>query len=165
MGSDPLVDAHDKFYEDLYANGEAECPTCGRKGKIWRTSIVSTAAASLVRLVGMYSGSPIHQDEFYVLAKDRNFARLAKWGLINPARHEDPSKRSSGEWEPTESGILFVDGSHKVQKYLLTFDNEILGFEDPMVSIHDVLGDHFHYQNLLANQGPFVQDSKRKEHT
>ena len=125
------------------------CPHCGRTDWAWRKRIISTAAASLCKLVGMYAGQPIHIDDFTVLAKDRNFSQLVLWNLIESAPCGD-AKRASGKWSPTERGKKFARGEISVMQYVVTKQNEILRFEPPMITIRKALSNRFCYRTLIG---------------
>lgn len=126
------------------------CPHCGHVSRIWKKGLISTAAASLCRLVEMYQGEPIHIDDFTVLAKDRNFSQLKLWGLIARSPNDDPRKRASGKWVPTERGIQFARGEIQVMKYVVTRDNEIIRFDPPMIGVKEALGRKFDYRVLMG---------------
>ena len=128
------------------------CPHCGQRLKSWKKAIISTAVASLCRLVAMYSGQAIHHDDFTVLAKDRNFSQLRLWGLVSPAANDDRMKRSSGKWHPTKAGIAFVIGSSQVPKYIVTSNNRLLRFEGPLIGVREALGSRFDYYKLILSQ-------------
>lgn len=125
------------------------CPCCGHVERVWRKNIVSTAAASLVRLVLIYEDEYLHLDQFTVLAKDRNFSQLYLWGLAMPKKNQDSAKRASGMWRPTKKGIDFVYKKITLPKYIITRSNQVLRFEGHQVDIINVLGQKFDYATLL----------------
>jgi len=127
------------------------CPTCGQNSKIWRKKMISTAAASLIRLVSMYDGhTPIHFDKFTVLAKDRNFSQLTLWDLITPSLETNMKHKSSGKWAPTEKGIRFVNRRIRIQPYSVTYNNELLMLTGEPASIDEILNKRFDYDELMA---------------
>jgi len=132
------------------AKPNVPCPHCGHVKRVWRKKIISTAAASLVRLVALYRGQHLHLDKFNVLPKDRNFNQLVLWGLAEPMVNRDTKKRASGMWQPTQKGIDFVYRKITLPKYINTQENRVLGFEGPQVDIIETLGQHFDYFVLLA---------------
>lgn len=126
------------------------CPCCSHYVKVWRKKIISTAAASLCRLCSMYAGAPIHLDEFTVLPKDRNFSQLVLWDLIRPGTNTDTGKRASGMWWPTKKGRAFASRRITLPKYVLTDNNEIIGWDGPETDIQDALGRRYDHAELLA---------------
>ena len=129
---------------------DGRCPTCGVKTKEWRKRIISTAVASLCRLVRLYEGEPLHHDVFTVLKKDRNFSQLVLWGLVEQGPNFDETKRSAGTWFPTEKGKAFVLNGAKIQSHVVTYDNELVGFSGDMVDVQWALNKKFDYQFLLS---------------
>ncbi len=140
------------------------CPCCDGLVKIYRTKPVGLSVLSLRNLVGIWrarlqphmgrsraSGnitpSPydlyVHLEEFQAKARDSNFAALARWGLVKAAPNDDDTKRSSGLWQPTRLGLDFVDGNATIQRYVVTLNNRVLGFDGPEVGIQDLLADRF----------------------
>lgn len=128
------------------------CPKCGQLVRTWKKHLVSTAVASLCRLVAMYDGVPLHHDDFTVLLKDRNFSQLRLWGLVEPSGNGDPTKRSSGRWVPTRHGIEFVRGEAQVRRYVVTKHNHIQRFEGGLIGVREALGTRFDYRELLEAQ-------------
>jgi len=139
-----------------------DCPCCGKYLKVWRKSIVSTSAAELIRLVGKYRGEAIHIDDFCIEAKDRNFSQLVLWGLVVPEKNDDRKKRSPGRWIPTAEGKYFARGLRSIDKYVLTYDNHILKFEGPKITIRDALNNKFDYEKLLMENNVFPEAPKTK---
>lgn len=134
------------------AEGRCEvrfCPKCGQRVRVWKKALISTAVASLCRLVAMYRGEAVHHDDFTVLLKDRNFSQLKLWGLVEAAENSDPAKRSSGKWHPTEKGIEFVTERRVVPKFVITMNNIVQRFEGPSVGVREALGSRFDYRELI----------------
>lgn len=131
---------------------EKHCPVCGQEVRTWKKPMISTAVASLIRLVAMYRGRALHHDEFTVLLKDRNFSQLKLWGLVVPEANDDPAKRSSGKWHPTEKGIEFATERNVVPKYVITRANRVVGFEGPAIGVREALGSRFNYRELIRVQ-------------
>ncbi len=132
--------------------GEVLCPMCGSRIREWRKALISTAVASLCRLVAVYHGRAIHHDEFTVLLKDRNFSQLKLWGLVVPDENDDPMKRSSGRWHPTEKGIGFVMERTVIPKFVVTKHNRIIRFDGPYIGVREALGPRFDYRELIRAQ-------------
>lgn len=128
------------------------CECCGQEVRYWRKRIISTAAASLCRLVYKYDGlTALHHDDFTVLQKDRNFSQLVFWNLIYPESNDDDSKRSSGRWHPTRKGIEFVRFKTKVRSHIVTRLNVFVAFDGPLIDIHEALRKRFDYQVLMSD--------------
>lgn len=131
---------------------DERCPHCGGRVRTWKKALISTAVASLCRLVAMYRWEAVHHDDFTVLAKDRNFSQLKFWDLVEAEVNNDPAKRSSGRWHPTTRGIMFVEERLVVPKYVITRANIRLRFEGPFVGVREALGTRFDYSKLIEDQ-------------
>lgn len=140
-----------KYLRDNFEEG-VDCPCCGQLVKRWREPLHSSQALWLIYLVRKYE-----QTRDYVHVKNINpekmrggdYAKLVYWDLIEPMpKQDDPSKRASGYWKPTEQGILFAKGLLRVKKYTLTYDKKLLGFEGDEISIQDALGKKFDFEEL-----------------
>jgi hypothetical protein len=152
-----LAEARTSFLLEMETEREATCPCCLRKGHYWKKAMVSTAARDLIRLVELFEkagGAPVHIDEF--TQQRSNFYELAKWDFVARAPNDDPKKVSSGFWLPTQSGIDFAENRAQVDKYIITYDNILIGTEGPKVSIVDVLGKKYNYdhERLRTTQQP-----------
>lgn len=135
-----------------YRRTGVKCPCCDQMAREWRHSLVGVAVASLVKLVVMYEGEPIHLDQFYVNKKDRNFPMLKCWGLIEPGINNDTMKRASGMFSPTQLGMSFAMENEQIREYVWTYNKEVIGFDGQLVTVFDVLDKKFDYKELLNNE-------------
>ena len=55
----------------------------------------------------------------------------------------------AGWWRLTEQGSAFVQGLMKVQKYAKIYDSRLLKLDGELVTIRDVLGSRFNYDELM----------------
>jgi hypothetical protein len=71
------------------------------------------------------------------------------WDLIEPRpKEDDPKKRDSGWWRPTEDGVRFAHSHLAVPKYALVFDGEVQEYAGGGVFIRDALGTRFDYEEV-----------------
>ena len=148
-GRDKQIEDMAEFVGDFHGK-HYDCPTCGVKTTEWKKRIISTAVASLGRLVYLYDSIPIHHDEFTVLKKDRNFSQLVFWGLVSPGVNPEQLKRSAGTWEPTSKGVAFVNGGLLIQSHLVTYDNKLVGFSGELIDVVWALNNKFDFRVLLS---------------
>lgn len=144
-----------QFLRDNWDEG-ANCPCCKQFVRIWREPIHAGQGVWLIGLVKAYE-----KDEEWISVRELNaktgmrggdYAKLRYWGLIEQKpSQDDPTKRASGYWRPTQFGKDFVYGHVTVQKKTRTYDKRLLGFEGELVNIHDVLGAKFDYEKLMQN--------------
>ena len=153
MPSEIITITEGREYLAKHLSEGVNCPCCGQRVQLWRKSIISTAVASLCRLVSQYRGKPIHHDNFTVLLKDRNFSQLVLWGLVEPAAPRTNTDNSAGKWSPTGLGVNFVNNRARVFKYINTYNNHLFSFEGPKIDVMEALRQKFDYAELLGIQG------------
>lgn len=133
------------------------CPHCGRRCVTWKKSIISTAVRSLINLVYLSPDNRyVHLDDFILVKSDRgngNFSQLKNWKLVWPRKNDDPKKRASGYYRPTEFGRNFVLHGAGINKYIVTRDNVLLGTLPPVVNVVEAGKLSFNYAVLMAENG------------
>jgi hypothetical protein len=82
-------------------------------------------------------------------ARGGDYAKLLHWDLVVNMPNDDPKKRTSGFWEPTQKGIDFAYGRISVPSHVYLFDNEIQAWEDKKVYIEDVVEEDFDFTELM----------------
>lgn len=130
-----------------------DCPCCGMYVKEWKKTIISVAAASLIKLVQLFEKEEkfYHLSEFNVLESDRNFSQLVLWDLVEAMSNDNPHKRASGMYQPTKIGVLFAKGDVDVKKYVHTLNNRLLKSSGDRIDIVDALGKKFDYAKLVED--------------
>lgn len=79
-----------------------------------------------------------------------DIAKLRYWGLIEKKPNDDPKKKHSGLWRPTDDGIAFVRGGKMVPRNVQICDGRFVGLCGEPVSISDCLKEEFDYSKLMA---------------
>lgn len=98
----------------------------------------------MIELVKLYNHS---QDWIHVHQLRRtpdagpNLAKAAHWGLIEQAPNNDKTKRCSGLWKPTPSGIEFVYKRILVASHVFLYNSSVRGFADGILYFHTVAND------------------------
>lgn len=134
----------------------ALCPCCGQVCKVYKRHINSPMARFLIWLVRSYEELPrwIHLKQFPMIQNRRgggDYGKLVHWGLIEQKpNHDEPDKRTSGEWRPTPKGIEFVHRRISVPDAVFLYDNIRQGFSDIKIDIDFALGQEFSYQELMS---------------
>ena len=139
---------------DANLESGVECPVCGQLCKLYKRHLNATRARALIWLVRMYKTEPrwLHFSQEApkdLVSKGGEFAQLRHWDLIIDKPNDDPAKRASGLWQPTQLGIDFVDDQVLVNKYVILFDNEVRGWSEAVVDIRGALGKKFNYEELM----------------
>jgi hypothetical protein len=74
---------------------------------------------------------------------------LPCWGLIESQPNDDPKKKASGLWRPTERGRAFAAGMITVPKTAVVYNNKLERLEGVMITIKEALGSKFSYEDLM----------------
>jgi hypothetical protein len=135
------------------------CPCCARLCRLYPRKLNSGIARSLIWLVKSYEDYPrwidVPAEGTKVVTRSRELGKLVHWGLILRRPNDNPRKKTSGLWKPTQAGIDFVyDRVTVVSHVYLTYDNILRGYSKKQISIQDALGQHFHYQELMNSWPP-----------
>jgi len=134
----------------------ARCPACTQLAKIYERPMYWVSAYSLIQLYKLDSA----KHGFYHITKlvpkntsgGGDFAKLVYWGLAEEMSKDpaDKQKRTSGMWQITPKGRNFVEGSLTVQSHVRLYDGRLLGFKGEYVSIRDISGKKFDYEELMG---------------
>ena len=148
-----LEEAQEEVQEILASEKLGICPCCAQNVWKYRSRIYAPMAVALCDLVRIFKSTNywVHVKELRGYNGGGDFAKLVRWGLIFQKANEDSGKRSSGCWMPTQKGIDFVERKITVVKYLLCFNNTVLGEAGKQVSIIDALGRKFNYSELFES--------------
>ena len=132
-----------------------ECPCCGQYCKIYERSLNYAMARFLIWLVRSYLGcrrwwgvneGPVIQHR----KGGGDFAKMEHWGLIVSRPNDDPKKRMSGHWKPTEKGIDFVYGRIYLPAKVHLYNNQAVAWSSEVINIVDALGKKFDYRELMG---------------
>lgn len=145
-GDMALAEAQEKL-RPLLDEGH-KCPVCTQHAKIYRRKINSTMARTLITMFrNGAERSFVHTPS---LPGDTHEAsQLAWWGLAEEEKVRRPDGGRAGWWRLTEQGSAFVQGLVKVQKYAKIYDSRLLRLDGELVTIRDVLGSRFNYDELM----------------
>ena len=146
-----LKEARDWLRVQVVGDG-ADCPCCTQFAKVYRRSLNSSMARSLVI---MYREHGVNwQDKIATLKAAHvehaaDDAKLRYWGLNQEDDRRTDDGRHAGWWRVTAKGGMFVRGLITVPKYAIVFDTKCLGLDGPQVTIRDCLGDRFNLRELM----------------
>lgn len=132
----------------------ATCPCCQQNAKIYRVKITNTHAKGLIDLCKHYRrdwGNLANLDRRYK-GDGGKIAELKYWGIVEemPKSIHPPDGIHRGWWRITEVGENFLRGYTRLPKYITKYANRRLGVHGmETVSIHDVLGTHFNFEDLM----------------
>ena len=143
---------------DLTKSGDGgHCPVCDRWGKIYPRGINNTMARSLIWLasrgdewVDVPNVGPI-----WVL-RSNQLPRLRWWDMVerNDSEKSDENKHS-GMWRATAFGKLFAQNKITAPSKVFTYNGEVVGRSDDMVSITTCFKLEFDYQEVFLSYNSF----------
>ena len=135
---------------DIDGDG-GHCPCCDRWGKIYPRSLNETMARSLLWLVNQSANDDwidVPQRAPRWLVRSNQLPTLRWWGLVERLDTEDKTKKHSGFWRATESGVLFAQNRLQVPKKVYTYNAEVEGFSQELVTIKDCI-ENFDYSAVM----------------
>ncbi len=139
----------------------AHCPTCAQYAKIYDKRNLTGAMAYALILIARYrlrEGNDFCHVEKYlkslpgIPASIRgDVSKLRHWGLIESKKElRDDGSPRNGFYRITDKGLAFVRGEALVQKYLVLYNDELLGMRGDWIAIEDALGKNFNYSELMG---------------
>jgi hypothetical protein len=176
-GTVTLTSPEQKVVDDVRAamltiwhakDGGVVCPVCSQQVVLRGRHIHSMMALSLMALVGLWTrrlqaGTDPWVDvreicrhlqlggiDFKTVNPTSDFAKLVHWKLTVERPNDDPSRRSSGLWQPSALGAAFVRGRATVPRTAYFYNQNVHGFSADHTTIQECLGDKFDYPALLA---------------
>lgn len=144
----------DKFFVSLENGEKKDCPCCGRYSQIYKRKISQSMVISMAkcyRLQQENDGAFVHHAQFIPHA-GCGFHDLKYFDMIIPKMHDlktEANKRTSGYWRVTQKGISFLHDLIAVPKYVLIFDDTLLGVTGDPVRVANCLEENFNYQELM----------------
>lgn len=151
-----LDDARASVAKAAYNKKGTVCPCCAQIAKVYTRKLNSALAQFLIWIVRSYEDNPrwIHIREFPMIQNRRgggDFAKLVHYGLLEQRPNEDDkSKRTSGQWKPTQKANDFVHKRIKVPEYVQLYDNFVQDFAAKEIDIEAALGQQFDYSELMS---------------
>jgi hypothetical protein len=147
-----LEDVRNEVLDGIKNKDGMVCPTCDQFCKMYKRKLNAGMAATLCWLVREFKGDWINipQCAPRFVIKSNEHGKLAHWKLVEQKSNlDDPTKKDSGIWKPTELGISFVNQESNVPKHVFLYNNSVQGFSDSTTSIKEALGDKFDYSELM----------------
>lgn len=160
FSSDATLGEAREWLREEFEQG-ATCPCCQQGVKLRKQGITAEMAYGLIILnqVTARSGEewfhmPTVLAEFKA-GKTNMFGLLSHWGLVDrmPGEREDGSVRT-GWYRITEKGKQFAEGRVTVNKYVYTYNSQLLRRKNPdltQIDIKSALKERFNYDELMGN--------------
>lgn len=142
------------WVQDNAANGVI-CPCCSQHAKLYRRPFNSGMAVSLLWLVRYYeevskgSWIDVPRTAPKKVLRSREFDKLKLWGVAETRESDDPTKRTSGLWRPTDLGIAVVRSDATVSKYLSIYNGNIVDRSKAQATLKECLNRKFDFEELM----------------
>ena len=133
----------------------ADCPCCDRYAKAYNRKLNAGMAVSLIRLYRLGPpGDWVHLTK-RLLEERKNavaqeYSKLRFWSLAESYEGADKTKRSSGYWRITDTGVQFVLGQVRVPRKVVVYGNQLVSWSSEATTIKEALGDKFDYDELMS---------------
>lgn len=135
-----------------------ECFNCGKFAKASATKIDKTIARGLILMagdLGRGEGGWVHFPSFpNHFLRSKTTSQAKHWRLIESRGDKIlPGRAGPGWWRLTTDGMRFVLNTVSVMRTAWVYNDHVLEFEGPPVTVADCLGRSFNYETLLHESG------------
>lgn len=142
-----LEDARAQLHEQ--SEEGTTCPCCDQYAKVYKRRLSANMVLFLIDLVTKCSADGwMKYTECRFTGRDYNFLR--HWGLADTRVNNDPEKKSSGMWRPTQLGRDFLSGRAFVPAYVHVYNNIVVETDKNMVGPQEALGKRFSFSELMG---------------
>lgn len=142
--------ARGQLLDALLSGRTTTCPCCSRRVSRYRRRIHGEMGRFLCLLVRSFLDGTEWTHIEKIQPKNGNYAMLRLWDLATPSSKRNAGRNAHGLWRPTMSGVLFAQGHTHVEKYLFLWNGQVVGRSEDVVTIREVLGTKFNYQELMG---------------
>lgn len=127
------------------------CPCCCEFVKVYHRAFTADMARFMIWLVKLHTITQDWVDVRKCPLRGGDYAKTAHWELAELKENEnDPSKKTSGLWKPTQRGIDFVYKRIRIASHVDIYLKKVLGFDSSQILISDALGNKFDYEELMS---------------
>jgi len=151
MPTSTITDAREHLHKNLKKG--FPCPVCNLFCKMYKRRFHAEMGLFLIRLVKFFRETSdwVHTRTINpgTAKSSSDGSYLTLWGLIE-RRPLATGTKSAGLYKPTEEGEKLVDGLISVPDHAFVFNKKALGFSEEQVTIHEILGTKFNYDELMS---------------
>lgn len=136
------------------------CPCCGQFVKLYKRKLNKTMVYALTIIYKLHKEHGF--DKYFKMneeiakmnipSSNIEYAKLNYWGLLEEKENTDYSKKTSGYWRLTSTGIDFLENKIDVPTHVFIYNNKVQGFSKEKTFIQEALGNHFNYKELMSNK-------------
>jgi hypothetical protein len=128
--------------------GGTACPVCDQHVQLYRRAFHSTMARTLIAMYRAAGRDFVHVPS--LVGHPGDTAKGRWWGVTEELDAVRPDGGRAGWWRVTDKGERFVLGRAVIPSHVLVYLNRVEGFDGDMVSIREVLGERFRYDELMG---------------
>jgi len=148
-----------KYWRGMAEKDGGHCPVCDRWGKVYARILNKTMVKSLIWLCKeqqrtKYKWIDVPNTGPRFVIRSNQLPVLKSWGLVErcPKDAAEGGAKYSGLWRPTNKGWDFYHGNIKVPKKAFAYNDEIEGYSEEIVSIHECFDTYFNYREVMAGR-------------
>lgn len=148
-----VKEAREDLMQKVEDGEQVTCPVCDQNCKMYKRKLNVMQAVFICWLVRRWienGGEWINVPKEYPKNIGGEYGKLVHWKLAElKPNDEDPSKKTSGLWRPTQKGIDFVAERITVPKHIFLYNNELHSVSEEQTTIRESLGEKFDYEELM----------------
>ena len=149
---DSLAGAREFIKDAAYSKTGTKCPCCDNIVKSRKRKFHHDMARFMVLLVWTFerTGNWVKASPFGFRGGD--YAKAEFWGLVtHKPNDDDPEKKDSDLWKPTELGIKFAHKLESIPTYVhLNWKGEFEKLSGPQLFVDKALKNKFNYTELIS---------------
>lgn len=134
------------------------CPCCDQYARRYKRKLNSGMVRALLWLVQVHRQGNGDWVDVQVnapawLLRTKQLPTTRYWGLVERAPNDASTRKSSGQWRPTDLGIRFAFGDVRVPRHVYVYNDVVEAFSAERTDVIEALGDRFSYSELMAWTG------------
>lgn len=149
---DSLREAREFIQKKAYEVDGTRCPCCGKYVKSYRRKFNHDMARFMILLVWTFERNGTWVDVSTLNFRGGDYAKVLFWGLVeHKPNTDDPDKKESGMWRPTELGIKFAHKLESIPQYVhLNWNGIPEGHSGQQIFVDKALQNKFNYTELIS---------------
>jgi len=149
---DCLSEAREYIKKAAYGVKGTTCPCCGNNVKSYKRKFTSDMARFMILLVWTFERTGNWVSAPALNFHGGDYAKVRFWGLADHKPNlNDPTKKESGLWRPTELGIKFAHKLESIPTYVhLNWNGVFEGTSGPQLFVDKALQNKFNYTELIS---------------
>jgi hypothetical protein len=140
-----ITEARAWMWPRFRAGKVSKCPCCGRMVKLYPRTITGGMVRVMAKMAN--HGRPMSGRDAVAAGKGcGDYAKLVFWGMIKLI--PDAGSKQGG-WVVTKVGHDFLAGKTHVPKWMLVYDDRVMGCSIKQMTVYEAAGETFSYTRLM----------------